>query len=77
MTQHATIVYYTSYHTNPEAIHLLNIDRRTLQEAFNTTDINTIKCITLENNSLASRKYNTLFTESDIRDFLNQWDIKF
>lgn len=76
--QHATIVYYSNGdHYGAEAFFVANIGTEKLQKAFDENDIHTIKCITVETESFASKKHKTIWMERDIQDFLKQWEIDF
>lgn len=77
MIQHATVVYYDGDRSNADAFYVMNIDHKKIQGTFNDHDIKSIKCITIETESLASRNFKTLFTESDIQNFLKEWKIDF
>jgi hypothetical protein len=77
MTQHATVVYYAGFDNNSDAFHVMNINHKNLQSEFHDHDILSIKCITLETESLATREFKTLFMESDIQNFLKGWKIDF
>lgn len=77
MAQHVTVVYYSGYNNSPDAFHVMNINRKDLQGAFNEHDISSLKCITIEMDSLASRSFKTLFMESDIQKFVKKWGLDF
>lgn len=77
MTKHATVVYYSENNSNPDAFHVMNINGERIQGAFYDHDIRSIKCITIEDNSVIPKTFKTLFMESDIQNFLQKWKIDF
>lgn len=77
MAQHATIVCYLNSGDSLDAFHVYSINTRRLQAALNDRDIHAIRHITIENEAMASRSFNTLHTESDIKKFLDKWKIDF
>lgn len=76
MAQHATVVYYSG-NNNPDAFYVININNKDLQAAFYDHDISSIKCITIETDSIIPKTFKTLFMESDIQNFLQKWKIDF
>lgn len=77
MAQNATVVYYKGYDNSLDAFHVTNISNRGLQAAFSNRDVHTIKHITIENEALYSKSFNTIFSESDIKVFLDTWKVDF
>lgn len=77
MPIHATVVFYPKNKSIPEVFYVMNINHNKLQKAFGSHDIVGIKCITVEIETLVVKYTRTLFTESDINEFLNIYEIDY
>lgn len=77
MKTHLTIVYYDKYDNHVDAFHVINADKKNLWDEFYSHEISMIKCITIETSAWDERRFKTLFTESDIKKFLSEWEIDF
>lgn len=77
MKQHITLVFWDEYGGHADAFHVINANKRTLQDEFFSHHIGTIKCITIETAAWNERRFKTIFTEPDIKAFLKEWEIEF
>lgn len=75
MNKFITVVYYSN--DRVDVFHVTNATKGKLQQYFNRYDIRVIKNITIELESSLGKKFKTIFTESDIKDFLDEWEIDF
>lgn len=77
MKTHLTVVYYDGIGGHVGAFHVINADKESLFDEFYNHEISTIKCITIETSAWNERRFKTIFTESDIKNFLEEWGIDF
>lgn len=77
MKTHLTIVYFDHYGGHVSAFHVINADKKSLNDEFYNHEIGSIKCITIETTTWDIRNFKTIFTELDIKNFLKEWGIDF
>ena len=78
MAMHTTVVYYSQDEPKLKAFHLANIINKTeLEEALKENEVHTIYSITVEKNTIGLRRFNIIYTESEIQAFLNEMGVSF
>lgn len=70
-------MFWDDFGGNADAFHVINATKESLWNEFHNHEIGTIKCITIETSAWDERRFKTIFTESDIKQFLEDWGIDF
>lgn len=70
-----TVIYYENEFYDPTAFYVYDANVESLRLRFKEHTICQIKCITIETETDGATTAKTLFTDSDLQDFLDKWQI--